>query len=1059
MRKLVATLLWSFVVSTLLMGQLTRGFISGTVQDPSGAVIAGATVKIRNVSTNIERSTTTNDVGVYRFVGVDPGTYSVEFSKTGFEPRRLQNISVATTQEVTLNQTLPIGTAINVVEVQEHPPGVELAKTSATIERTLSHQFVENVALTAGTRDVNVLALLAPTSSRAPGSTGISANGQRARNNNFLLDGIDNNDPSVTLANNRVIPEAVQEFQVQTQAYSAEYGRNSGAQIITTTRGGSNEFHGEAYDYYNGNWLTPVTLPNKRNGLTHTPRFVQNQAGGDLGGPIIRNKTFFFALLEANRRREAPSAGNSLSATIPTQQGFNLVSTVPLGPGETAQGRQAVLSALSFLPKVYGQHPGFTNSRNVTVNGVAIPFGTVTLPLANPSDLWYGTLRVDHQLTSRDSMYYRATTDHRDQPDIVSNLEFGNLFSGGQLIFRQNHVLSETHVFSPSFTNQFSFAFIRGLLDFPENDPRTPSTAIRGAFDIGGLSNFPQGRVQNEFQWQDVASYQFGRHALKFGLDLRRLRLYNIAAFDSKGTFTFDNFQDFINNAAASLQQALNSATFDARQTQQAYFFQDDFKATRNLTFNVGVRYEYADAPFGFFGATDAQSRAMGVPGPVKADGNNWAPRLGFAYSPAATDGFFGKIFGNGETVFRGGYGMAYDVLFYNILTVNGSNFPRVINLIVDRPDLVNVYPRILGGKPASFNPLAVYVNSPVDLQNPTTHFYSFSIQRQFLSSYVMEVGYSGSRSYHGINQEQVNYSRLTEAQAAQVRATGNAASIPGTQARRLNPAIGSRILIASDAIGNYNAVYVKLDKRLGHGLLFGGNYTYGATFSDNDESLGVSAITNSSPQIPQDYANRKPEYSRSVFDRPHRYTVYFNYDVPWFTGGMLGNGFFKRVLGGWTFAGFSEFQSGQPFTIRTGVDTYGNTSTAARPDFNPGGIITLDPVSHDYRTFTIPPNNTGLVITPRTASGTVLANSQVRPGNLGRNTFRGPGFDNQNLTMIKKFAITERVQVRLRGDFIDIFNHRNFGNPVATMSSPIFGQNTTDPGGRSILLSAHVVF
>ena len=1042
-------------------GQLTRGFISGTVEDPSGSVVPGASVKVVNKATNLERLTTSNDSGLYRFVGIEPGTYSVEFTKPGFETKRVQNIEVSTAQEVTINQTLQIGQTTNVVEVQDSPPGVELSKSSATIERTLPMKFIQNVPLTAGLRDVNQLALLAPTSSRGPGSTGISANGQRARNNNFLLDGIDNNDPSVTIANNRAIPEAIQEFQVQTAAYSAEYGRNSGAQILASTRSGTNQFHGEAFDYYNGNWLTPVTLPNKRNGVLKTPRFDQNQAGGDFGGPVIKNRTFFFALIEANRRREAPSAGNAASATIPTPTGFAAIAGVPLGPDETTGGRQAAISALGFLPSVYASHPGFTNVRNVTVNGSPIQFGSVSIPLANPNDFWYGTARVDHQLSSRDNIFYRVTTDHRTQPDVVSNLEFGSLFSGGQEIFRQNHVISETHVFSPRLTNQFSFGYIRGLLAFPENDPKTPSTGISGAFDIGGLSNFPQGRVQNEFQFTNSLTYQVGRHALKVGADLRRLRLYNIAAFDSKGTFSFDNFQDFLNNRAASLVQALNTATFDARQLQQFYFFQDDFKITKNLTLNLGLRYEYTNVPFGFFGATDTASLNALVPGSVKSDRNNWAPRGGLAYSPSFQNGLLHTLFGEGATVFRGGYGLGYDVLFFNILTVNGSNFPRVVSLRTDRPELVNVFPRIVAGQAPSFNPLATYVNSPTDLQNPTTHFYSFSMQRQFAHDYIFEVGYSGARSYHGIGQGQLDPGTLTQAQADLVNSTKNANSVPGLQARRVLPQFGSRILIQSIAKGNYNALYTKFDKRFSHGLLLGFNYTYSATFSDNDESLGVGAITSSSPQIPQNYNDFRSEYSRSAFDRPNRYSVYFNYDVPWFSSGLLSNGVLKRMFGGWTLAGFSEAQSGQPFTVRTGVDTFGTGSTAARPDYNPNGTITLDPVSHDYRTFTTPLAG-GIFVTPLNASGLPLANSSTRFGNLGRNTFRGPGFDNQNLSISKKIAITERIAIGLRGDFIDLFNHRNFANPVSTLNSPVFGQNTAtlnDPSGRSILLSARVTF
>jgi hypothetical protein len=266
-------------------------------------------------------------------------------------------------------------------------------------------------------------------------------------------------------------------------------------------------------------------------------------------------------------------------------------------------------------------------------------------------------------------------------------------------------------------------------------------------------------------------------------------------------------------------------------------------------------------------------------------------------------------------------------------------------------------------------------------------------------------------------------------------------------------------VLISSDAIANYNAGYIKVDKRLSHGLLVGFNYTYSKNLSNNDESLGVAAITAGSPQIPQDFNNFHSEYGRSAFDRPNRYVVFFNYDVPWFKGGMLGSRVLRGMFGGWVANGFSEAQSGQPFTILTGVDTYGNGSTAARPDYNPAGTLMLDPVSHDYRSFSTPLNGAGIVVTPLAPSGLPLADSRAVFGNLGRNTFRGPGFDNQNLTLIKRFAVRDRAKLEFRSEFFDLFNHRNFGNPVVNMSSPSFGQNLSDPGGRQILLSGRVQF
>jgi len=1046
-------------LNTSMFGQLTRGYISGTVQDSSSAVMPSVAVKAVNKATNLAQVTETNSVGVYRFAAVEPGAYSVEFVKDGFETRRVENVVVGASQEVTLNQTLAVAGATAMIEVVDSPPGVELAKTSPTIDRKLDMRLLENIPLTSGTRDVTRVALLAPTVTRAPGSNEFSANGQRARNNNFLIDGTDNNDLSVTLTTTRLIAEALSEVQVQTSAYSAEFGRNSGAQVSAITRSGTNALHGDVWDYYNANWLEPVSLLNKRANINETPRFVHNQAGGAIGGPIVRNKTFFFGLLETNRRREAPDARNASSITIPTPAGYAALKSVPLGTGQTADSRQAVLNAISFFPEVHSIIPRYDGVKTTNINGVPIEIGTARIPLSNPNDYWYMVNRVDHQLTSSNRINYRLMYDDRVQPDVISNLGFGSRFSGAQAIRAQNHAWSWTSTPKSNLVNEFRAAYIRRNLDFPENDPISPSVGVTGFFTVGGLSNFPQGRFQTTYQFQNVSTWMLGRHSIKFGADLRKNRLLNSAEFDSKGTFTFPTLADFINNNPQTIRQSLNTASFDADQWQTFYFFQDDIKVTRDLTLNLGMRYEYSDVPFGFFGATQPEVRAVGVPGPVKGDKNNWAPRGGLAWSPSFGENtFLGKLFGNGLSVFRGGYGVTYDVLFYNILTVNMNNYPRVVVSEVLRPQTQNVYPQLVTKQTTPvLDPLATFVNSPEDTQNPATHFYSFTIQRQFSKNYIFEAGYTGARSYHGIRQGQGNSPILTPEQAATVRSTRSTGSIPGAQARRLNPAWGSRVMIESTALASYNAMFLKFDKRFADGLTLGGNYTLSKNMSDNDESLGVADITNSSPQIPQNYFNYRPEWSLSVFDRTHRLVTHYQYELPWRASGAAA---LRHVLGGWMITGFTEFQSGQPFTIRTGVDSAGiGTATPARPDYNPGGQITMDPVMNNLRTFKIPIDGTGIVVTPLTTTGQPLANSMSGGGNLGRNTFRGPGYARWNLSLQKTISVTERWKVRLRSDWLNAFNQRNFGTPEGRMSAGAFGENTTDPGGRTMLLGLKITF
>jgi hypothetical protein len=1053
---LVATALAALICAEQAGAQITRGALSGTVRDATGAVVPGATVSVRSVDTNQTRTAVTDTQGFYRVGALEPGRYTVRIELAGFSTVENRDIPVRTASEVTLNVELKVGGLGEAITVTGETAAVELNKTNGTIGLTSTARQAVELPLSAG-RNINNLVLLTPNTLNVTAANGGNTNigqgsyvinGQRSRNNNYMIDGSDNNDISVTIATSQIVPEAVAEFQVLTNPYQVEFGRNSGGMINLITKSGTNRFRGEAWDYYTTNELYSLTNIEKASGLDKPARYNRHQFGLDVGGPLIKDKLFFFALYQHDTQR--PGARPGLTTRILTPAGLAALRNVPLGPGQSAASRQAVLDRLAFLQDIHGQNLRFQNVSTTLVNGVPIETGQTNVSIVDPSTYKSPLFRLDYRMGSADNLTARYSYNHRVDENGISYCNFGALFCGSQDLKDTNFALSETHTFSSALLNEARFSWVKRDLIFPENDPVSPTASISGLFQIGGDSNFPQGRVSNSYQLADTLTIVRGRHAFKVGADIRYNKLNNIAAFNSKGTFSFNSLQDYMNNTANRLQLAQQTASFLAKQWQTSFFVQDDFRVLADLTLNLGLRYELSTIPLGFFGATDPQSLAALVPPPPKKDTNNWAPRVGFAWSPRSE----GKLLGNGKTVVRGGWGIGYDVLFYNLLTVSASNFPRVVTL--DLNNVQDVYPNLpTGSATAVFNPLAAWTNADENTQNPMAQFYSLSVQRE-LSDFIVELGYTGSRGYHGINQIDVNPAHVVTAdQAALVTSARNSGAIPGVQARRLFPEFGSRVRIPSDtgpngvdteARSQYDAGFVSVNKRLSHHIQFGASYTLSRLMSNNDASLGEGGTTRGSSQRPQDYFDIGAEWSRSQFDRPHRFVVNYILEVPGPTKGAL-----RHVLGGWQLSGVTQFQSGRPFTVVTNVDTNGDGNTGSdRPNIDPNGTFTWD---DEHKGFT----NNGYYTAPVGTNNLPLQNS-LGNGNAPRNSERGAPFWQTDLSLLKRFTFRDR-ELHVRADAINAFNQDRYDNPVNLMNSPSFGQNTNDWGRRQILLSAKLIW
>jgi len=1043
--SLAAALVIGAVAAPPAHAQLTRGIAGGTVRDATGAVLPGATVTITHRDTGITRTAVTSMLGTYRVGALEPGVYAVRIELDGFKTVEHPDVEVPTAQEVTIDASLDVASLAETVEVTANPAGARLNRANPTIGMTASAQQATDLPLSPE-RDVNRLALLSPNVFAAPAGSGLSANGQRSRHNNFAIDGSDNNDITISTPTLPVVPEAVAEFQVQTNPYNVEFGRNSGAQVNVITKSGTNDLRGEIFEYYRGSELSSLNNIEKSNGLSDPGRFNRNQFGAGVGGPVVRGRMFFYGLFQGDRTRSANALGTTVR--IPTPAGFAALGGVPLGAGQSAASRQAVLDRLAFLQSVYAASPVFRSVQPALVNGVPIETGQTNVGRPTPNDTSNVLGRADVQLSSRDTLTVRYLMNRIADQNVFGNVEFAELFAAGQNVLDQNLAVSHARVFSAQLLNEVRLSHVRRDLEFPENDPVSPTATIAGFFTVGGASLYPQGRQQDSLQLSDVLTSQWGRHAVKVGTDIRYIRLDNLAAFDSKGTFAFNSLQDFVNNRAASYRQALQTASFEADQWQLFLFAQDDVKVRPDLTINLGLRYEASSVPLGFFGATQPEVRDALVPGPVQRDTNNVAPRIGAAWSPSPNGGLGRVLFGDGRGVLRGGYGIAYDVLFYNLMVLTANNYPRVV--VGEIGNAFDVYPNTasVSGAPV-FSPMAVFRNVPENAELPASQYWSLSLQREVGDQTTVEVGYTGSLARHGLVQMQANPSRLTAEQAATVRATGNAFAIPSVQARREYPQIGSRILYATEGTSEYHAGFARFDRRFHRGLQFGAAYTIGRLMSDSDEALGVPDIVTGSPQVPQAYDRLDEEWSLSAFDRTHRLAVHWIYEVPAFGSRAL-----DAVAGGWRIAGVFQGQSGQPFTVLTGVDSNGNGAGGDRPNYDPAGRLVPDPVTGNLRTFT----TAGMFVAPTGPNGVPLANS-LGNGSLGRNTLRAPAVFNWDLSVAKRFRLRGAHALTIRADVLNAFNQDNYGIPINAMNNLSFGQNANNWGNRSVTLSAKYAF
>ncbi len=1040
--------------------QTTSGAVTGTILDSSGASIANATVVAKNEGTNVESRTTTNGSGQYRIENLLVGTYTLITSAQGFAPKAVQNLAIDVNKVATQNITLTVGQASTSVNVIESTATIDT--TNAQIQTTFTPRELADLPITSSGAGVLNLSLLASgvSSSGAVGAgTGPSVGGQRPRNNNFTIEGIDDNNKSVTGPLVTPPNDDVAEFSLLQNQFSPEYGHSNGGQFNFIIKSGANNYHGMLYEYFINRNLTAIDQSFARSNILTNPRYDNNRLGANFGGPILKNKLFFFAGFEYNPIGQSTSGGQ---AYAPTAAGYaTLAGLSGLSANNIAVLRQYVppaptAAAPDTLPS--GAYP--------TVNGQPIQSGIFPIAGPNYQNNYAGVLSLDYNISDKDQLRGRYIYSRQDAVDNAANLPafYTQTPTRNYLVN-----ISEFHTFAPTVTNELRLGYTRYYNDTPAGDFRFPGlntfpnlTLDEYNLTLGPDGNAPQFTVINNYQLVDNFAWVNGKHTFKFGFN--GFRYISPQSFTQRvrGDYYWLNLDGYLHDLSPDDfgERSAGNVTYYGDQYELGFYGNDDWKLSQNLTINIGLRYQYVTVPFGERSQTlNAVSNVPGLisfgePQPQKT---NFMPRVGFAYSPGTT----------GNTVFRGGFGIGYDVLFDNLGILS---LPPQLQQTNDSDPGVNT-PNFLasGGLPATpvtITPTTARANTSGYIPNqqlPKVLNWSFGFQHVFARDYTFEARYLGT---HGTNlpvQERINVqapvtasntlptyiNTPTQAQLDSLPLTLGALRsashfIPGYLNAGFMTNITSYKPIGSSI---YHGLAVNLNRRFTSGLQGIASYTWSHNI-DNSTAEVFSTVT--TPRRPQEFQNLQAERSSSALDHRQRASLAIVYDFQVFRNR---NWFMKNLVANWEFAPIYTFQTGTLATVQSQQDSNLNQdSFTDRAVLNPSGIEGV---------------GTG-VTALKNSAGQTVAYQAINPNaqyiqagigvypNAGRNTLQLRPIDNLDFTVVKRFSFSDRYKLEFQGQFSNTLNHPQYTGGYINDVRPLgFTGNTV----RSFLNPANSTF
>jgi hypothetical protein len=1002
-----------FVCSVVLSawGQVSTGTVSGTVTDSSGAALPGTKVVVENVDTAISRTLETDSSGHYSAPSLSLGNYKVTATRDGFQTEVRTGIVLTVAREEVVDLSLAVGSVSQSVVITGSAPLLET--TSSSLGALVDDQTIRSLPLNG--RSWDQLALIQPgVILTNPGQTGgapyafgtgkrFSVNGQRSISNSFLLDGTDVNDqgngtPGGAAGTNLGV-DTILEFKIFTNAFPAEFGHSSGSVTTAVTRSGANTLHGTVFEYVRNSVLD---AKNYFDADTGPPAFRRNQFGGVLGGPIQKDKTFFFVGYEGLRQALA----TSLEATVPTllaRQGILPTGTVPVNP--------AIVPYMNLYPVPNGEDFG---------DGSAAYLSAPTVPTNEDNVM----VRVDHQLNQKNSLFARYMFDtdsvntQENLPDVFLDLATR----------RQYTTIQWSSILSSNTLNDFRFAYNRTHSAYdPVISPAVPpdldiipgqplGAVIVGALQFLGsqAGNGPRIWAWNVFQWSDDFSYTKGKHAIKTGVDIQRLQDNAASEQTVRGQLTFPSLTAALEGDPSSLIATGPIGVlpiWGLRQSLFAVYGEDDYKVNSRLTLNLGLRWETATDPI------DARKQmselpSLSAPAMVVSDkffsvGKlNFEPRLGLAW----------QLTGNGKTVLRASFGIYHDQILPWAYQLDLENPPFFERVSATDPPFPGSYTVLAPGAI-----VGITAFTPTE-KTPDVYQYNLSIGQEIAKNTVLQVAYAGSQGRH----------LETEREADTFTPTfidGNPADpYYPAGSPRLNPNFSDIQQIQMNGNSSYNSVTVSLHTRTSKGLEGQIAYTYAKSLDDS--STDSASDSDRSDQNVLNPFDLRQDWGLSDFNVKHAVVGNLVYPLPFRAASRA----LGAVVNDWKLDGIATVQTGMPFTARiTGAGPSqfdGNiTNNPFRPNLIPGasnnpisgvssgcpGFAAGTPVGnakhwYDPCAFSLPANGTY--------------------GDLGRNTIIGPGFADLDLALEKGFPLTERINATFRAEFFNILNHTNYGLP-----------------------------